>query len=317
MRVSVYVTLFFPLAAAPLARLATARMHPRYATWLLSLAAVVLAGTSCGALGLLAIVALVRVPALAHLAHLSHRVIVGADPTSGAISVAAVILFGAALLATTSFAATRTRALLDAFTHARRLPGRQSLVITPDPTADAYTVPGKPGRIVVSAGMLEALDEPGRLALLAHEHAHLAGRHYLYTTASRLAAAANPLLRPLAGAVDYTVERWADEDAAHSVGDRHQVAAAIARAAIAAKRTGARRGPKVALGAVLGRSALSLADAGPVPRRVAALLGPAPRTSLPALLAGTAVVALACVFALDAATDLHALLAFAHAAARH
>jgi Peptidase family M48 len=318
MRVSVYVTLFFPLAAAPLARLATARMHPRYATWLLSLAAVVLAGTSCGALGLLAIAALVRIPALAQLAHLSHRVIAGGDSTSGAIDVASGILFGAALLATTSFAATRTRALFDAFTHARRLPGRQSLVITPDSTADAYTVPGKPGRIVVSAGMLDALDEPGRLALLAHEHAHLVGRHYLYTTASRLAAAANPLLRPLAGAVDYTVERWADEEAARSVGDRRQVAAAIARAAIAAKRTRARRGPALALGAVLGRrTGLSLAEAGPVPRRVAALLGPAPRTSLPALLAGISLVALASVFALDAATDLHTLLALARAATRH
>jgi Zn-dependent protease with chaperone function len=46
--------------------------------------------------------------------------------------------------------------------------------------------------------LLEALDEPGRAALLAHECAHLAGRHHLFTTVAHLAAAANPVLVPLA-----------------------------------------------------------------------------------------------------------------------
>jgi hypothetical protein len=318
-RVFVYVTLIFPLASAPLARLALARLHPRHATWLLSLAAVVLAGTSCGALGLLAISALVRIPAVGHLAHLSHRVIIaGGDTTSNAIALAAGILFGAALLVTSSFTVTRARALTAAFTHARTLPGAASLVITRDEAADAYTVPGLPGRIVVSTGMLEALDGPGRRALLAHEHAHLEARHYLYTTAARLAAAANPLVRPLAGAVDYAVERWADEHAAHSVGDRRQVATAIATAAIAAKHTRPRRSPVLALGAVFSRtSGLRRGAAGPVPRRVAALLDPAPRTSLPALAAGLAIVALAAFCALEAANDLQDLLSLAHWYAEH
>lgn len=313
MRVFVYLALLFPLAAAPLARLAAPRLHPRYATLLLSLAAVVLAGTSCGALGLLAMAALVRIPLLARLGHWSNTVVVLGDRTSGGIALAAGILFGAALLATIAFAVTRARALTDAFRHARRLPGAHSLVITPDPAADAYTVPGHPGRIVVSTGMLDALDEPGQQALLAHEHAHLAGRHYLYTTATRLAAAANPLLRPLAGAVDYCVERWADEHAATTIGDRHQVAIAIAEAAIAAKHTRPRRGPVYALGAVFSRqSGIPLNGAGPIPRRVAALLDPAPRTSMPTLAAGLALLALASVCALDAANDLQDLLSLAH-----
>jgi hypothetical protein len=313
MRVFVYLTLIFPLAAAPLARLATTRLHPRYATWLLTLAAVVLAGTSCGALGLLAVAALVRVPALADLAHLSHRVILSGDSTSGAIALVAGILFGAALLAVLSFTFTRARSLAAAFTHARTLPGRASLVITRDEAADAYTVPGRPGRIVVSTGMLDVLDESGRRALLAHEHAHLRGRHYLYATAARLAAAANPLVRPLAGAVDYTVERWADEDAAREVGDRRLVATAVARAAVAAKHTRPRRVPILALGAVFSRSSgLPLSGAGPVPRRVAALLAPAPRTSMLALGAGLAVVLLASFCALEAANDLQDLLSLAH-----
>jgi Zn-dependent protease with chaperone function len=318
-RVFVYVTLIFPLASAPLARLALTRLHPRHATWLLSLAAVVLAGTSCGALGLLAISALVRVPELGRLAHLSHQVIVaGGDTTSNTIALVAGILFGAALLVTTSFAVGRGRALAAAFTHARALPGAASLVITRDEAADAYTVPGHPGRIVVSTGMLEALDGPGRRALFAHEHAHLEARHYIYTTAARLAAAANPLVRPLAGAVDYAVERWADERAARTVGDRHQVATAIATAAIAAKHNRPRRSAVLALGAVFSRNGgLRLDDAGPVPRRVAALLAPTPRTSVAILTVGVAVVALAAFCALEAANDLQDLLSLAHFQADH
>ena len=314
MRVFVYVTLLFPFTAVPLARLAVARVHPREATWLLSLAAVVLAGTSCGALGLLVIAALVRIRTLAHLAHLSHRVIVGGDAGSGVVAVVAGILFGAALLATVNFSVTRTRALAAAFGHARALPGAASLVVTRDEAADAYTVPGRPGRIVVSTGMLDALDEPGRRALLAHEHAHLTGHHYIYATAARLAAAANPLVRPLAGAVEYTLERWADEHAARTVGDRRQVATA----AIATKYTRARRNPILALGAVTSRTGgLRLDNAGPVPRRVAALLDPVPRTSLPALAIGLAVVALASFCALEAANDLQDLLSLAHWYAEH
>ncbi|MBS2965920.1 M48 family metalloprotease [Actinocrinis puniceicyclus] len=313
----VYATPLFPLASLPLARLATTRLHPRHTTWLLSLAAVVLAATSCGALGLVAIAALVRIPTLAHLAHLSHRVIATGDSTSGAIATIAGILFGAALLATATFTIARTRSLAAAFGHARALPGAASLVITQDQAADAYTIPGNPGRIVVSTGMLDALDTPARRALLAHEHAHLHGHHYLYATAARLAAAANPLVRPLAAAVEYALERWADEHAADTVGDRHQVAAAIATAAIAAKHTRARPSPTLALGAVFSRTSTPrLDDAGPVPRRVAALLAPAPRTSLPILAAGLVVIALAGLFALEAANDLQDLLSLAHVAAR-
>lgn len=315
----VYITLFFPLASVPLARLAIARLHPRYGTWLLSGAAVVLAATSCGALGLLAMAALVRLPLLARLGHWSSTVVDSGDSTSVTVALIAGVLFGAALLATAVFVVTRTRALIDAFSHARGLPGGGSFVITRDQGADAYTVPGWPGRIVVSEGMLDALDQPGRQALLAHENAHLRERHYIYTTAARLAAAANPLLRPLAGAVEYTVERWADEDAAAAVGDRRQVATAVARAAIAAKHSSPRVSPLLALGVVFSRGGgLLPGDSGPVPRRVAALLGPAPRTSLIALAAALALVAVAGVCALDAANELQDLLSLAHhAVERH
>src|SRR6185437_12216817 len=107
------------------------------------------------------------------------------------------------------------------------------VVVTEDAAADAYTVPGWPCRIVITRGMLSALSPGEREVLLAHERAHAQRSHYLYTSAARLAAAANPLLRPVAAQAGYTVERWADERAAAQAGNRTLAAVAVARAALA------------------------------------------------------------------------------------
>ena len=48
-----------------------------------------------------------------------------------------------------------------------------------DEAADAYTLPGWPCRIVVTAGMMRALSDPERQVLLAHERAHASAFHYL------------------------------------------------------------------------------------------------------------------------------------------
>jgi Zn-dependent protease with chaperone function len=124
------------------------------------------------------------------------------------------------------------------------------------------------GGIVVSTGMLHALPADERRVVLAHEAAHLAGRHHLHVQLADLAAAANPLLRSTSLGVRLAVEREADEAAATEVGDRRLAARAIARAGLAkAGTTSHRHGAGVALAA---------AD-GFVPQRARALLAPAPR----------------------------------------
>jgi hypothetical protein len=318
MALVVYLPLALPALFAPFAGPLAERLDPRHATWLLTGAAVTLAGCSTLALGLLAAAAVVRIPLVASLGHWSLGVLGSDTPAGIAVALLAGVLLGAAVLAVCGFAVRRSRALADAFREARWLPGRGEAVVVADDAADAYALPGRPGRIVVTAGMLAALDEPGRAALLAHEQAHLAGFHYLFTTAARLAATASPLLRPAARAVEYTVERWADERAATVVGDRRLVAHTIGRAALAAKASRPRRAIPAALGAVFsGGRVRAHAGAGPVPRRVAALLAPPPPRRLVLLAAVLALVALAGICALVAANDLQDLLSLASTHHRH
>lgn len=58
--------------------------------------------------------------------------------------------------------------------------------------------------------MLSCLGDGEREALLALERAHLRCRYHLFQAVWRLAAAVNPLLRPLAEAGGFVLERWAD-----------------------------------------------------------------------------------------------------------
>jgi Peptidase family M48 len=314
MHLAVYLPLVVPLLAAVAAGPLAERLPPAAATWLLALSAIALAAASSAVLGLLALTALVRIPLVDSLGGMSGPVISHGDPASVPVAITAGAVLAAAATAACRAMWRRAGALIAAGLQARRLPGTQQVVVTDDEAADAYTLPGVPCRIVITAGMLRALSAPERQVLLAHERAHARGLHYLFTTAARLAAAANPLLRPVAAATGYAVERWADERAAAVTGDRELAARAIARAALAATAALPRhRAPAAGvLGAVSGPARMR--RAGPVPRRVAALLRPPPQPRLLLLAAAVLLVAVAGVSALEAARDLHGLLVSARAA---
>lgn len=305
MHVAVYLPLALPLLAAAGARWAAARLEPRTATWLLTGCALVLAAASGASLTFLAVTFLARIPPLADLGLWSAAALRRDDPVSLTAAITACLALTAALTAAARTAARRVRSLSAAASLAGRLPHRRRLAVVDDPAPDAYALPGLPGRIVVTAGMLDALDERERQVLLAHERAHLAGAHYLFTALAQLAAAANPLLRPLAAAVRYCAERWADEHAARVSGDRLLVARTIAKAALLSQ--GGRRAPADALSIAAGQ----LKGTGPIPRRVAALLAAPPRYHplLPAAL--LAVAALAAGSALEAAREMHGLIQLA------
>lgn len=268
MGVFVFLPLVLPLTAVPVARLAEQHLHPRLATRFLTALAVVLAVCSTLCLGLLVVVGTAQLPGNPlpdGWSDAEVRDAVPYDEVAGKAAIAALVAVAAACAAT---GWRHRRIRRRAWSALAGMPGRR-LVVLPDGTPYAYALPGagrgrdRAGRIVVSSALLDCLNPSERKALFAHERAHLTGRHHRSLLAVRLAARANPLLRPLQAAVAYTTERWADEEAARTTGSRTLVARAIGKAALVS-----RGAPAPTLAGITG--------AGPVPRRVAALLAPAP-----------------------------------------
>ncbi|WP_338037821.1 M56 family metallopeptidase [Nocardiopsis halotolerans] len=87
----------------------------------------------------------------------------------------------------------------------------------------AYCVPGAQGGVVITRGALEALSGSQARAVLAHEGAHLRGRHHVLVGWARLLNAAFPwvpLFRAAASEVPVLVEWAADDSAVREVGTR-------------------------------------------------------------------------------------------------
>jgi beta-lactamase regulating signal transducer with metallopeptidase domain len=95
----------------------------------------------------------------------------------------------------------------------------------------AYCVPGRPAAIVLTSGALAVLDRAQLGAVLAHERAHLAGRHHLLISLSRGLAASFPRV-PLftrgPAEVARLAELCADDAAARRSGRPALVAALLA-----------------------------------------------------------------------------------------
>ncbi|MER8013943.1 M56 family metallopeptidase [Streptomyces griseoluteus] len=261
MGVFVLLPLVLPLTAWPVARLAEQRLHPRAATWLLTVTACVLALCSTLCLTLLMVVGTAQLPGNPLPDAWSDDEVREAVPYDEVAGQAAIPALLAVLAGCSRVLWRHLRVRRRAERSLAGLP-RRTVAVLPDPEPYAYALPGRDrGRVVVSTGMLDRLAARERRALFAHERAHLAGGHHRFLLLVQLAARANPFLRPLRTAVSYTVERWADEEAAGVVRSRRAVARAIGRAALVSR-------PHAVLA--------GFAAPGPVPRRVAALLGPAP-----------------------------------------
>lgn len=301
MLISVYVPLLITMVLAVFAPRAARRLAPRPAAWSLASAALVTALGWLGSLALLAFAGLVQIPEVAEEGHWSVSAVRAADPVYLTVALAAALALLASVAGLGVAAVRQVRHLRWARRECRRLPGDTELAVLDQESPDAFALPGAPGRIVVSRGMLRCLGDHEREALLAHERAHLRGRHHLFQTVWRLTAAVNPLLRPLAETGGFVLERWADEDAAVRVGDRAVVARAVGRAALASSAN---------------RSTAALAvTGGAVPQRVRALLSPPPpRRALP-FVAGGALLVVCCASLANAASDSEAMIETAHHAA--
>ena len=111
-----------------------------------------------------------------------------------------------------------------------------STEVVDDPGIIAHAIPprrGCPGTVVLSTGLIAALDPDELQAVVAHERSHVAHRHHRFLATIDVAASMVPFVRPLRAHIRLATERWADEDAAARVRSRRVVATAVARAALA------------------------------------------------------------------------------------
>ncbi|WP_073949166.1 M48 family metalloprotease [Streptomyces kebangsaanensis] len=253
--------LLLPFAVPVPARRALDRLAPVTALWVITLCAVVLAGCSLAALGAFVLTGLLRLPAFAALGELVHPLSTASGPVvlpAAAVSVGALAVCAGTL---GRAALKEFRAFRRARTEAGRRPAAGDLCVIDSPRPDAYALPGRPHRIVVTTAMLRSLDAAEREALFAHERAHNRGGHHYFLAVAEIAAHCHPALRPVRRAIRLAAERAADEAAAAAVGDRRLTARAIARAALAGQEARSAR-PGLA----------PAAASGPVPHRVRALL---------------------------------------------
>lgn len=99
----------------------------------------------------------------------------------------------------------------------RELPCGASLVVLPNIPPVAVSVPGRPPRVVVGRGLVEALDAGQFRAVCDHEAAHLRlghSRYLLLAMAAERVFCFWPPAKPSVTALRVSLERWADESAA-------------------------------------------------------------------------------------------------------
>jgi hypothetical protein len=271
------------LAGGPLSR----RLPPSHATWLISGGAVVVSISTAVVLTLVASVLVGQLPELANLGHWSPSALHRHAMTEPGVAAIALMALLAGLIEAGRIAAREVGALRAARRSCGSAPaGAGEVIVVGDGAAGAVAVPGRPGRVLIARSLLDALSEAERRIVVEHERAHLRHRHHWHRAAVELAAAANPLLAPLRGAIVHATERWADEAAAPT-GERGEVARTVARVALLGRRAPQLAGPQFASRSVTRRvSALLVAAPEPRPLITAAV-------TIAVVLAATAAAALA------------------------
>jgi Zn-dependent protease with chaperone function len=273
--------------------------NPATMVRLLVFAAILVAGLSAYSMLLLGCTLVCQMGFVAHIGHWSSEALSVHDPVERSVAVAAVLALAVATVVSTRLLVIRVVAFVRAYRVGRSLTPTKGLAVVRDVQPLAYALPG--GVFVVSESLLRALTSVERKVLLAHEAAHCRHRHHYWRAAAEICAAINPLLRPVASTVYQLTERWADEAAAGSVGDRQVVASALARIAQLTQQW-------------TSRPALLAVGGGNVAERVAALMADPPRTSFWRIASLTSLVVVVVITAHIAEASLDAIF---DAAASH
>jgi Zn-dependent protease with chaperone function len=172
----------------------------------------------------------------------------GATVAGLGLTLAGAVLARTALTATTYLRVTGRQALQHAQTArlvGRPAPALGAVLVEHDQPA-AYCVAGRQPTVILTTGAVQALD-PGQLdAVLAHERAHLIGRHHRLLAAARIGRQVLPFL-PLMQDAEQQVARLVElhaDDAATRAHDPRLLATALVVLA-----TGSSPAPALAAGA--------------------------------------------------------------------
>lgn len=155
----------------------------------------------------------------------------GHTPMAGRIGSVALVAAGtgtaAIALLRTGDCMSRLRARSREHAHAAWVIGRPTghshVVVVASDRPAAYCVVGRPNAIVVTSAAMEALSPSQLEAVLAHERAHIAGRHHhilMLLNALADAMPRLPLFRAARTCVAELLEMCADDTAARRVGMR-------------------------------------------------------------------------------------------------
>ncbi|GAA4852860.1 hypothetical protein GCM10023201_52510 [Actinomycetospora corticicola] len=265
MSIAVFLVLVAPAALLPLmgaraGRFLADQLRPTWSVAVLTGALVGFAAVTVAGLALLAAVAVSEwEPALVSRTWSLAALIGGREEVTAPLGVALGVLASLGL----GIVAVRVALAVRGVSRRYRWAGRQippdvgpgSVIEAPEAGVPARALPVRGGHILVDARLWAGLPDRHRDAVLAHERAHLRRHHDRHLVVAALACACNPLLGPLARALDYALERSADEDAARTC-DRRTVAHAIGAVALVGRPD---------------RPVLAATGAA-VPRRVGALL---------------------------------------------
>ncbi|MBO0870019.1 MAG: M56 family metallopeptidase, partial [Micromonosporaceae bacterium] len=226
------------LAVAAFAWYAPRRAHvlpPRTATLLLTAGALIATAVLIAVLGFAGSTAVAQLPPVARVGEWSPQDLRSTDPVPVWLALFCCALLVAATVRAGHDAVLRAAAYAQLHRECRHLApatAGQPVIVLDSEQPDAYATPAGGGRILVTTGLLRALSGDEQRVLFAHEAAHLRHRHVWWVLLVDLCAQANPMLHRVARANVQATERWADEYAAATVGDRELAARAVARAAL-------------------------------------------------------------------------------------
>lgn len=212
------------------------RLHP--AEWARAAAFALRAGHMTVRLGLFfgAAPTVLRATGVEHAAEMCHRMFGPVAPGGPLVGWASAAGFVALTVAAhRARAAQRTghrSVLVEGWLGVHETVDGVDVVTVPASEAFAYAVPVGPGQIVLSQGLVDALDPFELEAVVAHEQSHLRHRHDRFLLAAEVARRAYGWMPPVAASaamLQLGLERWADEDAAGGPGRREVVRDALAK----------------------------------------------------------------------------------------